>query len=38
MSKKGSLLKKKLTNIFQDLTWSNTKPDKIENLLKNVLP
>ena len=28
----------KLTKIFQDLIWSNTKPEKIGNLLKSVLP
>ena len=27
----------KLTKYFQDLTWNNTKPEKIENLLKNAL-
>ena len=36
--KKGVSPEEKLINIFQDLTWNNTKPDKIENLSKNVLP
>ena len=27
-----------MTKIFQDLIWNNTKPEKIENLLKSVLP
>ena len=31
-------LNQKLTKIFQDLIWNNTKPEKIENLLKSVLP
>ena len=35
---KGPPLNQKLTKIFQDLIWSKTKPEKIESLLKSVLP
>ena len=35
---KGPHLNQKLTKNFQDLIWNNTKPEKIENLLKSVLP
>ena len=38
MERKGPPLNQKLTKIFQDLIWNNTKPEKIENLLKSVLP
>ena len=31
-------INEKLTKIFQDLIFNNTKPEKIENLLKSVLP
>ena len=37
IERKGSPLDQKLTKIFQDLIWNNTKPEKIENLLKRVL-
>ena len=37
MERKGSPLNEKLTKFFQDLTWTNTKPKKIDNLLKSVL-
>ena len=37
-ARKGPPLNQKLTKIFQDLIWNNTKPEKIENLLKSVLP
>ena len=36
--RKGPPLNQKLTKIFQDLIWNNTKPENIDNLLKNVLP
>ena len=38
IEKKGPPLNEKLTKFFQDLIWNNTKPEKIEILLKNVLP
>ena len=38
IERKGPLLNEKLTKMFQDLIWNNTKPEKIENLLKSVLP
>ena len=38
IERKGPPLNQKLTKIFQDLIWNNTKPEKIENLLKSVLP
>ena len=31
-------INEKMTKIFQDLIFNNTKPEKIENLLKSVLP
>ena len=34
--REGPPLNEKLTKIFQDLIWNNTKPEKIENLLKSV--
>ena len=37
IERKGPPLNQKLTKIFQDLIWNNTKPEKIENLLKSVL-
>ena len=37
IERKGSPLNEKLTKFLQDLTWTNTKPDKIDNLLKSVL-
>ena len=36
--RKGPFLNEKLTKIFQNLIWNNTKPEKIENLLKSVFP
>ena len=38
IERKGPPSNEKLTKIFQDLIWSKTKPDKIGNLLKSVLP
>ena len=38
IERKGPPLNEKLTKKFQDLIWNNTKPEKIENLLKSVLP
>ena len=38
LERKGPLLNEKLTKIFQDLIWNNTKPEEIENLLRSVLP
>ena len=38
IERKGPPLNEKLTKNFQDLIWNNTKPEKIENLLKSVLP
>ena len=38
IARKGPPLNEKLTKIFQDLIWNNTKPEKTENLLKSVLP
>ena len=38
IERKRPLLNDKLTNMFQDLIWNNTKPEKIDNLLKSVLP
>ena len=38
IEKKVPPLNEKLTKIFRDLIWNNTKPEKIENLLKRVLP
>ena len=37
IERKGSPLNEILTKFLQDLTWTNTKPDKIDNLLKSVL-
>ena len=31
-------LNEKLTKNFRDLIWNNTKPEKIENFLKSILP
>ena len=38
LERKGPLLNEKLTKMFQDLIWKNTKPEEIENLLRSVLP
>ena len=38
IERKWSPLNEKLTKNFQDLIWNNTKPEKVENLLKSVLP
>ena len=38
IERKGPSLNQKLTKSFQDLIWNSTKPEKIENLLKSVLP
>ena len=38
IERKGPPLNEKLTRIFQDLIWNNTKPEKIENLKKCFTP
>ena len=38
VERNGPPLNQKLTKIFQDQIWNNTQPEKIENLLKSVLP
>ena len=38
IERKGPPLNEKLTQICQDLIWNKTKPEKIDNLLKSVLP
>ena len=38
IERKEPPLNEKLTKVFQDLIWNNTKPEKVENLLKSVLP
>ena len=38
IEREGLPLNEKLAKIFQDLIWNNSKPKKIENLLKSVLP
>ena len=38
IERKGSPQDEKLSKIFQDLIWNNARPEKIENLLKSILP
>ena len=37
IERKGPPLNEKLPQIFQDLIWNNTEPEKFDNLLKKIL-